>query len=173
MVSNGLVLVGDAACQVNPIHGGGIGPSMVAGRIAGEVVAKALEKGEASRENLWEYNRRFMEVYGAKQAGLDVFRMFLQGLSDEDLNYGMSRRLLREEDVLRVSVSGEVELGVGEKLSRALRGLSKPLFLLKLRAVLRMVKRVKKFYLNYPDPKGFEGWRRRVENAFREVSKFC
>ena len=36
MVSNGVVLVGDAASLVNPIHGGGIGPSMLSGYLAGQ-----------------------------------------------------------------------------------------------------------------------------------------
>ena len=31
MTGNGIILVGDSACQVNPIHGGGMGPSMMGG----------------------------------------------------------------------------------------------------------------------------------------------
>ena len=31
-VGNGIAVIGDAGCQVNPIHGGGIGPSMMGGK---------------------------------------------------------------------------------------------------------------------------------------------
>ncbi|MEM3019405.1 MAG: geranylgeranyl reductase family protein, partial [Candidatus Bathyarchaeia archaeon] len=50
LVAGGFMIVGDAACQVNPIHGGGIGPSMTGGKMAAEAAVEALEKGEASRE---------------------------------------------------------------------------------------------------------------------------
>jgi flavin-dependent dehydrogenase len=77
MTGNGFVVVGDSACQVNPIHGGGIGPSMMGGSIAGETIVEAIEKDHVSREGLWRYNVEYMKVYGAKQAGLDIFRLFL------------------------------------------------------------------------------------------------
>ena len=50
MVGNGVIIIGDAACQVNPIHGGGIGSSMMGGVKAAEVIITALEKGDVSRE---------------------------------------------------------------------------------------------------------------------------
>ncbi len=49
MVSNGVVLVGDAASLVNPIHGGGIGPSMLSGYFAGQQIIEALSKGEPTK----------------------------------------------------------------------------------------------------------------------------
>ena len=47
LVGNGVVFIGDSGCQVNPIHGGGIGPSMMGGKISGEVISEALEKGDS------------------------------------------------------------------------------------------------------------------------------
>ena len=44
MSGNGILIVGDAACQANPIHGGGMGPSMMGGMLAGETILEALEK---------------------------------------------------------------------------------------------------------------------------------
>ena len=112
-----------------------------------------------------------MEVYGAKQAGLDVFRIFLQSLGDEELNYGMSRRLLKEEDVLRVSMGGDVKPTLGELLSRVIKGIDRIPFLLKLKNVLKAMKKVKALYLNYPDPSGFNEWKKEVDRAFRSVQK--
>ncbi|UCF59477.1 MAG: NAD(P)/FAD-dependent oxidoreductase, partial [Candidatus Bathyarchaeota archaeon] len=110
MVGNGILIVGDAACQVNPIHGGGMGPSMVGGTIAGETIINALEAGNVGRGNMWSYNVRYMQSYGAKQAGLDVFRLLLQRLSDEDMNFGMKYRLITEEDLLKTSRGEDARL---------------------------------------------------------------
>ncbi|MCK4439906.1 NAD(P)/FAD-dependent oxidoreductase, partial [Candidatus Bathyarchaeota archaeon] len=77
LVGDGVAILGDAGCLVSPIHGGGIGPSMVSGYVAGKTVVEALERDDVSQESLWPYNCKYMEMYGTKQAGLDVFRMLL------------------------------------------------------------------------------------------------
>ncbi|UCD02952.1 MAG: NAD(P)/FAD-dependent oxidoreductase, partial [Candidatus Aenigmatarchaeota archaeon] len=43
MVTDGLVVVGDAAHQVNPIHGGGMKEATIAGKIAAEVISKCIK----------------------------------------------------------------------------------------------------------------------------------
>ena len=62
MTGNGIIVVGDSACQVNPIHGGGIGPSMMGGSLAGKAIIDATEEGSFSREALWQYNVDYMRV---------------------------------------------------------------------------------------------------------------
>ncbi|MFH1787005.1 MAG: NAD(P)/FAD-dependent oxidoreductase [archaeon] len=62
--TDGLVVVGDAARQVSPIHGGGIAFAMGAGSIAAEVGAKALEKGDVSKTRLDEYKALWDSAYG-------------------------------------------------------------------------------------------------------------
>ena len=51
MVGNGVMLVGDAASLVNPIHGGGIGPSMLSGYFAGQQIVEALCKGRTHQRS--------------------------------------------------------------------------------------------------------------------------
>jgi len=167
MTGNGIVIVGDAACQVNPIHGGGMGPSMTGGKLAGETIIGALENGDVGQEGLWMYNPRYMEWYGAKQAGLDVFRMFLQQLGDGNLDYGMKYRLITEEDLLKASMGEDVNLNITEKTRRVFRGLKRIFLLKKLREAANLLKRVKTLYLNYPtSPDSFEEWRRNVKELF-------
>ena len=48
IVADGLMLVGDAAHQVNPISGGGIATAMIAGKIAGCVAAEAIKEDDFS-----------------------------------------------------------------------------------------------------------------------------
>lgn len=172
MVGNGIIVIGDAACQVNPIHGGGIGPSMMGGALAGETIIEALEKGDVSRDRLWKYNVRYMESYGLKQAGLDVFRSFLQETDDEELNYGMRLRLITEDDLLQTSLGKEVKLTITEKSIRVFRGIRKVGFLRKLRDTVDLIKKTREWYRNYPAlPEEFEKWKRGTEKLFERQNK--
>ena len=160
MVANGVILVGDAASLVNPIHGGGIGPSMLSGFYAGKTIAEALEKGEASQTALWHYNNRYMDSYGKKQASLDIFRMLLISSSDEDLNYGMNCKVVTEDDVLKAAMGDEFHLNITETAKRVFRGRKRIGFLKKLKLTVKMMREVRAHYDDYPEtPKNFEMWR--------------
>jgi digeranylgeranylglycerophospholipid reductase len=160
MVGNGVVIVGDAACLVNPIHGGGIGPSMLSGYYAGQVIAETLEKGNVAQKALWPYNRKYMESYGKKQASLDVFRMLLITSNDADLNYGMNCKLLTEDDVLKAGMGDDFHLNITETAKRVFRGLKRVRFLNKLRLTVSMMRQVKAHYDTYPEtPENFGKWR--------------
>ncbi|MEM2273553.1 MAG: NAD(P)/FAD-dependent oxidoreductase [Candidatus Bathyarchaeia archaeon] len=168
-VGNGVVVIGDAACNVNPIHGGGIGPSMMAGKIAGEVISKALEAGEPIMENLWPINVRYMKTYGAKQAGLDVFRLFLQSLSNEDINYGMKYRIIKEDDVLKAGLEGDVHLNIKDATRRVFMGLGRISFLRKLYKMAKKSRAVKRFYEEYPlSPKDMPEWKSKIKIVWEE-----
>jgi digeranylgeranylglycerophospholipid reductase len=170
MVGNSVMITGDAACLVNPIHGGGIGPSMLSGFLAGKTIAEALETGMANQGALWQYNRRYMELYGNKQASLDVFRMLLLSSRDEDLNYGMNYRLLTEEDVLKAGMGDDFHLNLTETAKRVFKGLRNVRFLNKLRVTVDLMRRVRAHYKEYPkDPESFHQWKARTEKLFSEA----
>lgn len=172
MVGNGILIAGDAACQVSPIHGGGIGPSMMGGYLAGKTIAEALEKGVPSREALWQYNLRYMEYYGVKQAGLDVFRIFLLSCQDEDLNYGMKYKLITEKDLLEASMGNEIQVRFSDATMRLFRGIKRVRLLNKLRTTASLMRKVREWYKNYPaTPEGFKAWRKGVEELFSLVEQ--
>lgn len=171
MTGNGIVIVGDAACQVNPIHGGGMGPSMRGGATAGKTVVEAIEKGDVSQEELWPYNIRYMHSYGAKQAGLDVFRILLQGLGDEGLNYIMKHRLITEEDLLKASMGEDARLNITEATRRIFRGLGKLPFLKRLREAANLLKEVRQHYWNYPiSPQKLSEWRKKAQEFVEDAN---
>jgi digeranylgeranylglycerophospholipid reductase len=172
MVGNGIVLVGDAACQVNPIHGGGIGSSMMGGAKAGEVIVKGLETADVSREGLWSYNGKYMEVYGAKQAGLDVFRMLLQRLTNNELNYGMEHHLITDEDLLKTSLGEDVKLNITEKTRRVFKGIGSLSLLKKLNATVKLMKEIKSLHRNYPSsPEGLGEWEDQINRIVERAKK--
>jgi geranylgeranyl reductase family protein len=170
MVANGIVIVGDAACLVNPVHGGGIGPSMLSGQLAGKTIVKALETDVASQETLWPFNQAYMKSYGNKQASLDVFRRLLLSSRDEDLNYGMTYKLLTEEDVLKAGMGDDFRLNVTQTAKRVFRGLKNLRFVSKLRVTVDLMRRVRVHYTEYPEaPQSFPRWKTQVEKLFNEA----
>lgn len=83
-VGNGLMVAGDAAQQVNPIHGGGIVIAMRAAKIAGEVGAAALKEGDLSKGRLYEYEKIWRKTEGKKLKKLFRLRTFLEKLGEDD-----------------------------------------------------------------------------------------
>ena len=170
MVGEGVGVIGDAACLVNPIHGGGIGPSMLSGHLIGKTIIEALENDDVGQKSLWPYNRKYMEMYGTKQAGLDVFRLVLLECWNEELNYGMRYKIITEEDVLKAGLGEEFRLNITETARRVFRGLKRVRFLNRLRLAVNLMKQVQSHYRNYPETfEGFEGWRVKTDALFKEA----
>lgn len=101
LTADGLMVVGDAAHQVNPIHGGGIALAMRAAKIAGEVAADAVAEGDYSSERLGEYEKRWRAGDGAKVARLYKLRLFLEKLEDKDLE--TLSGVLTSEDMMKIT----------------------------------------------------------------------
>lgn len=160
----GVLLVGDAGCQANPHSGEGIGPSMMAGRLAARAAALTLGYYHGDkRKGLWLYNKEYMRNYGSRQASADIFKIFFSAISNEDLNYLMNHKLISAKDM----VNGE-PLSIGEKAVRLFRGLSDFALLKKSIFADRTAKKIKTLYQNYPSgPEEFPEWQKEV-NSRRE-----
>lgn len=61
-VGNGVLLVGDAARQIDPITGGGISNSCKAGKVAGEVLARAAKEKDFSERSLQRYEKGWRDM---------------------------------------------------------------------------------------------------------------
>jgi digeranylgeranylglycerophospholipid reductase len=66
IVADGLMLVGDAARQVDPLTGGGIANAMTAGKMAAEVAVAAIEQGDTSQQFLARYPEQWHKSEGRK-----------------------------------------------------------------------------------------------------------
>jgi digeranylgeranylglycerophospholipid reductase len=66
MVTDGLMLVGDAARQVDPLIGGGIVNAMAAGEIAAGVAVEAIATGDTSASFLGRYEDAWRRSVGRK-----------------------------------------------------------------------------------------------------------
>ncbi|RLG22002.1 NAD(P)/FAD-dependent oxidoreductase [Candidatus Micrarchaeota archaeon] len=82
---SGLMVIGDAAHMVNPIHGGGMGTSMEAGIIAARTAKKAIDAGDVSEKFLKQFYDEWMEKRGKQLLQVLKVRRFFEKLSDSDL----------------------------------------------------------------------------------------
>lgn len=85
--ANGLMLIGDAARQADPITGGGILNAMDAGKLAGEAAYAAISSGDVSLQKLEEvYEKQWRATIGHEiDMSLVVKNCFIN-LNDEELN---------------------------------------------------------------------------------------
>lgn len=84
IVKGNVVVVGDAAHQVNPTSGGGIISGMIGGMIAGQVIAEAV--AENDMVHLQEYEKRWHKRLGWRHEVYYRIREAIQAFSDETLN---------------------------------------------------------------------------------------
>ncbi|HEY9247401.1 MAG TPA: NAD(P)/FAD-dependent oxidoreductase [Candidatus Methanoperedens sp.] len=85
-IGDGLMLVGDAARQSDPLTGGGITNAMDAGMMAGEVCIKAREKGDYSVRILKEYEDKWRATIGHEMNKSLKVKNLLVKLTDEQLD---------------------------------------------------------------------------------------
>lgn len=172
LVTDGVAFVGDAAWQVNPIHGGGIGAGMRAGIILGEVAKQAIARRDLSARGLWGYNTLYLRGFGRRLASLEIFKRLLQAVSDEDMNYGFEKRLLEANDLMAANRGEGLSLGMRNKIGRVKRGASRIKLLVKLQKAAGLMKKVDRHYAKYPGtPDGLENWTREI-NKIMESAKF-
>jgi digeranylgeranylglycerophospholipid reductase len=85
-VRDNLLLVGDAARHVDPITGGGLMTAIEGGKIAGEVIGKAVEKQTFDAQTLSEYETRWKEAFGRKLHRNYVAKEIMLDMEDKTLD---------------------------------------------------------------------------------------
>lgn len=97
--SAGIVVVGDAAHQSNPIHGGGMGEAYFAASLVAGVIKECFEKNDFSSKALSVYDRLWWEKRGNYLKKVERIKDVLVKLSDDDfeiISESISRGLLLE-----------------------------------------------------------------------------
>ena len=169
---DGIMFVGDAACQVNPLHGGGIDPSMRGGFYAADVAQKAIETGNYSINTLWSYNVFIMTTFGAEFASLDLLRRVLQVLNNNELNFGLGQDLLTGDEILEISSTGNLNLSLFDMAVKAVKGISNPQLLLDLNYLRIRMKEISALYKKFPSEFSlFKQWQQNVIQVYDKVEK--
>lgn len=83
-VHDGLIVVGDAACQASPLFGEGIRYALKAGKIAAEVAVEALEDGDSSKRKLEKFERRVRKEIWPNYSLLYKIHLYECSRKDQD-----------------------------------------------------------------------------------------
>jgi digeranylgeranylglycerophospholipid reductase len=80
----GIMLVGDAAKQVNPLSGGGIASGMIGGKIAGTIAGEAVKMDKLN--HILNYDKAWAERLGKRHETFDRIKNGIYNFSDEKFN---------------------------------------------------------------------------------------
>ena len=80
----GIILVGDAARQVNPLSGGGIASGMIGGSIGGRIAAESIRMKKP--EHLLTYDKAWADRLGKRHETFDRIKNGIYNFSDEKFN---------------------------------------------------------------------------------------
>jgi len=177
LVWDNFIGIGDNGFTVNPVHGGGMGYAMTAANYAAQAIIEAFEAGDFSRYGpLWKTNLLYMRGLGAKQAGLDIFRIYLQELDNDAIEWALKNGVMKPEHAYETSVTGELKVDYSalDKLMIVARGIigGRITMLQELRTVDKYMKKVKELYRQYPEnPDELANWVSRVEALYKEYKE--
>ena len=170
LVANGYAIVGDAAWMPKPLDAGGIGPALVAGTIIGKCVVEAIESNDVTENGLWKYNKEFINEYGYKTAGLEVFRRLIQTLTNDQISYGM-KHFLGDLDVEAISKGEHPDFSTIGKIGMMIRGALNKKLAEGLRYTTQQNKWLTQHYYNFPDsPDGFDEWKNKLHQKLDEAN---
>jgi hypothetical protein len=172
-VADGLVVLGDSACQVIPAHGSGTASALLAADLCAESVLRALETGRSDRAALWGYNQGFMLARGAVLAYYDVIRRHADTQDVADLNAMLRTGVLGPGEVFSGLFPEVPRLGF-KQLVPKLRGMMKVIGAMPgiVRAG-RLAGRTMDHYIDYPPlyrPGRLEEWIEAMPRGAREDS---
>ena len=86
IVTDNVLLVGDAARQTNPLTGGGIAQAFVGARLASETIFEALKKQQFDAETLNKYETEWNQNLGKSHKIMYDLKKTIFGSPDEKIN---------------------------------------------------------------------------------------
>ena len=86
MTLDNFLAVGDAAHQVNPVHGGGLAEATYAGVLAAKAIVDAIKAGNTSAEGLNEYNTLWWNERGNQLRKVEKVVNAFENMSDDAMN---------------------------------------------------------------------------------------
>lgn len=125
MVADGYAAVGDSAFMTMPIMGSGIESAMKAGVWLADAVKG---KTDYSAKELWGYQLKFMEEFGADYTFIDIIKRWALNINPAMINWLFGCGAVTNEDMALLSTDSEnpVKLGAGDILKKACIILKKP-----------------------------------------------
>ena len=168
-VANGLIIIGDAACQVDPSTGSGIASSLYAAHIASNAALNALNIDSTKKEDLWPYNVEYhRSEYNQEYSSNDIAIKNFHSMSEEEIEYVFANNII---DLRRFGGSGaKTTIIKQEKYRPKISVRSKILaHLTKFAETDGKIEEMKNLCREYPeeyDPETFKTWREKMNNCY-------
>ncbi|MHA1124132.1 MAG: NAD(P)/FAD-dependent oxidoreductase [Candidatus Heimdallarchaeota archaeon] len=163
-VKNNVILTGDAGLIVNPLHGGGLSPSLTTGYFAGKLAAELVPNEKLTEEDLWSYNTQVMKRYGLRYSLLDLYRILLQNIPDDELSAAFKEEYL---PLGMIFYAREYDLLLG--LSRELGQVWKDLPIKRFQLLAQAIEDVNTITSSYPDSsEGITNWTKKYSKIYSD-----
>ena len=173
-LTNGFLVLGDAASTSVPTTGCGAGSAILAALWAAGVISEAAAEGRNDLQRLWPVNVKFFltDQRGASFAALSSLREMLQNLTHDELDFLFVSDLL-DAETLQDAVNGRFRPPGLQKKIRALTGGFKNInLLLKLNKAVSAATALYQHYLKYPaqwNPARYRQWMEKADKLQRQV----
>ncbi len=172
LVAAGFVVVGDAAAQVIPTTGCGVGGAMTGALLSAGVIQAALKKNDCSVKSLWPCNYVWFSGRGSHFAALSALKDILQDLSHEEISFLMKKGIMNSK-TLTPAINGVFAAPDISDISRTLTsGFSRPGLLMKLNRANSIGKKIFQHYRKYPDkwdPQVFSRWVEKARSLYDKI----
>ena len=159
-VTDGFLVIGDAACLTKPINGEGIPSAWVQCTPAADIVSDALRDGRyPTKEKLWQINRIYQSGEGAAYAGERAMLIGAVDMTPKDNDY-----LYKNGIVFKSDDEPECENLLKSLMQGVITGQFSLKALISLSGSTVKGEMLKKHYQNYPaSPAGYKKWERRAK----------
>lgn len=158
-VSDGFMVIGDAACLTKPFNGEGIPSAWVQCTPAAKIVANALKDNKyPTKEALWEINTIYQRGEGAEYAAIRALLIGAVDMSMKDNDYMFEKGIYFRSD-------DEEDHGslVGNLIKGVLSGKFSLHAFKSLVAAFLKGEKLRKHYMNYPsNPNDYAKWAKKA-----------
>ena len=169
-VTDGFLVIGDAACLTKPINGEGIPSAWVQCTPAADIVADAMKDGRyPTKEALWEINRLYQTGEGAAYAGERAMLIGAVNMTEKDNDY-----LYKKGIVFKSDDEPEVENLLGALVKGVLSGQFSVKALFSLASSTLKGEALKKHYMAYPaTPDEYPTWEQKAMKLWKKAGSMA
>lgn len=162
-VTDGFLVIGDAACLTKPFNGEGIPSAWVQCTPAAKIVAKAMENGSyPTKERLWEINTLYQRGEGAAYASQRAMLIGAVDMSPQDNDW-----MFRNGIVFRSDDEPEVKNLPGALLKGVLQGKFSFYAFWKLASAAMKGMALEKHYKAFPNtPEEYLSWAKKAQKLW-------
>ena len=130
-----------------------------------------MEENDTSVKGLWKYNVDYNQAYGKRTAGMEVFRIYLQSLNNDILNYGM-KTFLTTKEASDITLGLIPELSLASKFKMVLKGATNVRAFSNLVYVVGKMKEFNSLYDAYPKtPEEFAPFKKTVKTIIEDAKE--